>query len=107
MSRQTIERTIDNLDKNELQNPTDNSKNITMKLNYIIDYEIIDAFQNILNIPRINFINSVVVKLRNFLRNEYSVKTFDEAILKNLLSKGKDRLEKAFNNHLQNLTSTW
>ena len=107
MSRPIIERTIDNLDKNELENPTDNFKNITMKLNYIIDYEIIDAFQNILNIPRIDFINSVVVKLRNFLRNEYSVKTFDEVILKNLLTKSKDRLEKKFNNHLQNLTSTW
>ena len=107
MSRPIIERTIDNLDKNELENPTDNFKNITMKLNYIIDYEIIDAFQNILNIPRIDFINSVVVKLRNFLRNEYSVKTFDEVILKNLLTKSKDRLEKKFNNHLENLTSTW
>ena len=107
MSRPIIERTIDNLDKNELENPTDNFKNITMKLNYIIDYEIIDAFQNILNIPRIDFINSVVVKLRNFLRNEYSVKTFDEVILKNLLTKSKDRLEKKFNNHLENLSSTW
>ena len=107
MSKPIIERTIDNLDKNELENPTDNFKNITMKLNYIIDYEIIDAFQNILNIPRMDFINSVVVKLRNFLRNEYSVKTFDEEILKNILSKSKDRLEKIFNNHLQNLTSTW
>ena len=107
MSRPYKERTIDNIDKNELQNPTDNFKNITMKLNYIIDYEIIVAFQNILKIPRIDFINSVVVKLRNFLRNEYSVKTFDEEILKNLLSKSKDRLEKKFNMHLQNLTSTW
>jgi len=107
MSRPIKERTIDNTDKNELQNPTDNFKNITMKLNYIIDYEIIDAFQNILNIPRIDFINSVVVKLRNFLRNEYSVKTFDEVILKNLLSKSKDMLETKLNNHLQNLTSAW
>ena len=57
MSKPIIERTIDNLDKNELENPTDNFKNITIKLNYIIDYEIIDAFQNILNIPRIDFIN--------------------------------------------------
>ena len=107
MSKSIGERNIDDVDKNELQNPSDNFKNIKMKLNYIIDYEIIDAFKNILNIPRIDFINSVMVKLRSFLKNEFSVKTFDEEIFKKLLSKSRDKLEKRFDNHLQNLTSAW
>jgi len=107
MSKSIGERNIDDVDKNELQNPSDNFKNIKMKLNYIIDFEIIDAFKNILNIPRIDFINSVMVKLRSFLKNEFSVKTFDEEIFKKLLTKSRDKLEKKFDNHLQNLTSAW
>ena len=107
MSKSIEEKNIDEVDKNELQNPSDNFKNIKMKLNYIIDFEIIDAFKNILNIPRIDFINSVMVKIRSFLKNEFSVKTFDEEIFKKLLSKSRDKLEKKFDNHLQNLTSAW
>ena len=107
MSKSIGERNIDDVDKNELQSPSDNFKNIKMKLNYIIDYEIIDSFKNILNIPRIDFINSVMVKLRNFLKNEFSVKTFDEEIFKKLLSRSRDKLEKRFDNHLQNLTYAW
>lgn len=71
MSKSIEEKNIDEVDKNELQNPSDNFKNIKMKLNYIIDFEIIDAFKNILNIPRIDFINSVMVKIRSFLKMSF------------------------------------
>ena len=107
MSKSNEERNSCYIKKSNLQMKNDIFKNISLKLNYIIDYEIMEVFKNILNIPKIDFINSVILKLRNFLINEYSKKTFDEEIFKYLLTYTQERLEKKYDKYLQILTSTW
>ena len=93
--------------KNDFQRRNENFKNISNKLNYIIDYEFLYAFKNILNTPKIDFINSVIIKLRNFLLDEYSKSTFDQELFKNLLTQSKEKLEKKYAIDLEYLTSAW
>lgn len=94
MSKSIEQRNIRNINKNDFQRRNENFKNISNKLNYIIDYEFLYAFKNILNTPKIDFINSVIIKLRNFLLDEYSKSTFDQELFKNLLTQSKEKLEK-------------
>ena len=107
MSKQLEEKNINTISKIESQRNTENYKNIAPKLNYLIDYELMDVFKNILNIPKIDFLSSIMTKVKNYLIFEYNQKTFDEDMFKYLLKHSKERLEKKYDIHLQNLTSTW
>ena len=107
MSKLLNEKNKNNISKNELLRNRDDYKNIAPKLNYLIDYELIDVFKNILNIPKIDFLSSIMVKANNYLIMEYNQKSFDEDMLKYLLKHSKEKLEKKYDNHLQNLSSAW
>ena len=107
MSKLLNEKNKNNISKNELLRNRDDYKNIAPKLNYLIDYELIDVFKNILNIPKIDFLSSIMVKVNNYLIMEYNQKSFDEDMLKYLLKHSKEKLEKKYDNHLQNLSSAW
>ena len=48
---------------------TDIDKNFLAKVNYFVEYELISEFKNILNIPKIDFMNYLMLKLKNFLLN--------------------------------------
>ena len=107
MSKNLEEKNISTMSKFESQRKSENYKSIAPKLNYLIDYELMDIFKNILNIPKIDFLSSIMIKVKNYLIFEYNQKTFDEDMFKYLLKHGKERLEKKYDIHLQNLTSTW
>ena len=107
MSKPLNDKNKKNINNIELIKNNENYKNITAKLNYFIDYEIIDVFKNILNVPKIDFLSSIMLKVQNYLTLEYNQKTFDEEMFKSLLKHSKERLEKKYDIHMQNLSSTW
>ena len=107
MSKLIDEKNKKKIGKIELLRNNDNYKNISPKLNYLIDYELIDVFKNILNVPKIDFLSSVMLKVKNYLIIEYNQKSFDEDMFKYLLKHSKEKLEKKYDNHLKNLTSAW
>ena len=107
MSKPLEEKNINTISKIESQRNSENYKNIAPKVNYLIDYELMDVFKNILNIPKIDFLSSIMIKVKNYLIFEYNQKTFDEDMFKYLLKHSKERLEKKYDIHLQNLSSTW
>ena len=96
-----------NINKIEQLRKKEEYKNISPKLNYLIDYELIDIFKNILNEPKIDFLTFIMAKVKNYLYMEYNLKTFNEDMLKYLLKHSKEKLEKKYDTHLQNLTSAW
>ena len=107
MSKQTEGTNNKKISNNELIKNNENYKYIAPRLNYLIEYELIDAFKNILNIPKIDFITSVMLQVKSYLINEYNKKTFDEEMFKYLIKHSKERLERKYDGHLQNLTSAW
>jgi len=86
---------------------TDIDKNFLAKVNYFVEYELISEFKNILNIPKIDFMNYLMLKLKNFLLNEYLSKCIDENKFQYLLTYMKEKWEKKYDNHLQNLSTGW
>ena len=84
MSKPLNDKNKKNINNIELIKNNENYKNITAKLNYFIDYEIIDVFKNILNVPKIDFLSSIMLKVQNYLTLEYNQKTFDEEMFKSL-----------------------
>ena len=62
MSKSIERRNNNRRDKNDFQKRNDNYNNISNKLNYVIDYELSESICNILNIPKIDFTNSVTTK---------------------------------------------
>ena len=107
MSKQTEGTNNKNINNNELIKNNENYKYIAPRLNYLIEFELIDAFKNILNTPKIDFIASVMQKVNNYLISEYNKKAFDEEMFKYLLKHSKERLERKYDGHLQNLTFAW
>ena len=107
MSKQTEGTNNKNINNNELIKNNENYKYIAPRLNYLIEFELIDAFKNILNTPKIDFITSVMVKVKNYLINEYNNNLFDEEMFKYLIKHSKERLERKYDGHLQNLTFAW
>ena len=95
------------IDKNELPKNTENNINIITKLNYLIDYELIDSFKNILNEPKADFLSFVMIKVKSYLVSEYNQKSFDGEMLKYLLKHSKERLDRKYENHLENLSFAW
>ncbi len=107
MSKKLEEKNKKIINKNKFKINNDDYKNISPKLNYLIDYELIDSFKNILNKPKIDFISSIMVKVKNYLIIEYNQKSFDEDMFKCLLKHSKEKLEKKYEIHFQNLSSAW
>ena len=96
-----------NINKIEQLRKNEEYKNISPRLNYLIDYEIIDVFKNILNEPKIDFLTLIMDKVKNYLIMEYNLKSFNEEMLKYLIKHSKEKLEKKYETHLENLTSAW
>jgi len=92
--------------KEKIKNP-EIDKNFLAKVNYFVEFELISEFKNILNVPKIDFINLIMLKLKNFLLNEYILKTIDEQNFKYLMLHMKEKWEKKYDNHLQNLSTGW
>ena len=96
-----------NIKKIELLKNNEDYKNISPKLNYLIDYELIDIFKNILNEPKIEFLSFIMIKVKSYLLTEYKQQSFDEELFKYLMKRSKEKLEKKYNIHLQNLSSAY
>ena len=92
--------------KERIKNP-EIDKIFLAKVNYFVEFELISEFKNILNVPKIDFINLIMLKLKNFLLNEYILKTIDEQNFKYLMLHMKEKWEKKYDNHLQNLSTGW
>ena len=93
--------------KKEIQKNPEIDKIYLAKVNYFVEYELISEFKNILNVPKIDFINLIILKLKNFLLNEYISRNIDEQKLKYLIQYMKEKWEKKYDNHLQNLSTVW
>ena len=107
MSKPIEDKNIMNINKNELQKNNENYKNIILNLKYLIDYELLDYFKNILIEPKKDFLSCVVIKIKSYLVSEYSQNSFDKEILAFLMKYSKERLEKKYDIHLKNLSSAW
>ena len=93
--------------KKEVQKNPEIDKIYLAKVNYFVEYELISEFKNILNVPKIDFINLIMLKLKNFLLNEYISRNIDEQKFKYLIQYMKEKWEKKYDNHLQNLSTAW
>ena len=93
--------------KKEIQKNPEIDKIYLAKVNYFVEYELISEFKNILNVPKIDFINLIMLKLKNFLLNEYISRNIDEQKFKYLIQYMKEKWEKKYDNHLQNLSTAW
>ena len=71
--------------KKEIQKNPEIDKIYLAKVNYFVEYELISEFKNILNVPKIDFINLIMLKLKNFLLNEYISRNIDEQKFKYLI----------------------
>ena len=91
----------------ELLKSSENYKFISPRLNYFIEYELVDNFKDILNIPKIDFLTSIMTKINNYLNMEYTNKTFEEDLFKYLIKYSQEKLERKYGTHLQNLTTAW
>ena len=92
--------------KEFIKNP-EIDKTYLAKVNYFVEFELISEFKNILNVPKIDFMNLMMLKLKNFLLNEYILKIINEQNFKYLMLHMKEKWEKKYDNHLQNLSSGW
>ena len=107
MSKLLEDKNKNNINKNQQLRKTEEYKNIGPKLNYFIEFELIDVFKNILNEPKIDFLASIMAKVKNYLFMEYNNKTFNEEMLKYLLKHSQERLEKKYDTHMKNLSLAW
>ena len=107
MSKLLDEEKKKNNSQIELIKSSENYKFISPRLNYLIEYELNEIFKDILNTPKIDFLTSIMTKVKNYLTMEYNNKTFDEELFKYLLKYSQEKLEKKYDTHLQNLTSAW
>ena len=107
MIKAKIETNTGARNKQENQKSIDIDKTFLAKVNYFVEYELISEFKNILNIPKIDFINLIMFRLNNYLMNEYLSKTIDEQKYKYLMTYMKEKWEKKYDNHLQNLSLAW
>ena len=57
--------------------------------------------------PKIDFITSVMIKVKNYIINEYNKNAFDEEMFKYLIKHSKEKLERRYDSHLHNLSSAW
>jgi len=101
MSKQTEDKNIKNMSNSELLKKNETYKNIAPRLNYLLEYELMDAFKNILNMPKIDFITSVMTKVKNYIINEYNKNAFDEEMFKYLIKHSKEKLERRYDSHFQ------
>ena len=107
MKKAKIEMNQANRNKRELIKKPEIDKTFLAKVNYFVEFELISEFKNILNVPKIDFINLIMFRLNNFLLNEYLSKNIDEQKFKYLITYMKERWEKKYDNHLQNLSIGW
>ena len=89
MSKSLEDENIINKNKNDLQRKNENYKNVISKLKYIIDYELLDAFKNILNKPKIEFLSYIMIKIKSYLVSEYNKNSFDKEAFKFLMKYSK------------------
>ena len=107
MKKAKIEINQVNRNKKELIKKPEIDKTFIAKVNYFAEFELILEFKNILNVPKIDFINLIMFRLNNFLLNECLSKNIDEQKFKYLMTYMKERWEKKYDNHLQNLSIGW
>ena len=107
MKKAKIEINQVNRNKKELIKKPEIDKTFIAKENYFVTFELISELKNILNVPKIDFINLIMFRLNNFLLKEYLSKNIDEQKFKYLMTYMKERWEKKYDNHLQNLSIGW
>ena len=107
MSRAKIEISPGNKIKKEKIKNNEIDKNFLAKINYFVDFQLISEFKNILNVPKIDFLSLIMLKLKKFLFNEYLSKNIDENNFKYLMVHMKEKWEKKYDNHVQNLSTGW
>ena len=107
MKKGKIEINQVNRNKKELIKKPEIDKTFLAKVNYFVEFELISEFKNILNVPKIDFINLIMFKLNNFLLGEFLSKNIDEQKFKYLMTYMKERWEKKYDNHVQNLSIGW
>ena len=107
MKKAKIEINQVNRNKKEIIKKPEVDKTFLAKVNYFVEFELISEFKNILNVPKIDFMNLIMFKLNNFLLGEFLSKNIDEQKFKYLMTYMKERWEKKYDNHVQNLSIGW
>ena len=107
MSNPIEDKNKKNNNKNQQIKKNEEYKNIAAKLNYFIEFELIDVFKNILNEPKIDFLASIMVKVKNYLFMEYNNRTSLSWLCFNKYFNISSLKEKKYDIHMKNLSSAW
>ena len=67
MSKLKDEEKKKNNSQIELLKSSENYKFISPRLNYLIEYELNEIFKDILNMPKLDFLTSIMTKAKNYL----------------------------------------
>ena len=85
----------------------ENEKKFTKELNNIYKVILKDSFKNILNIPKIDFLNKLSKDVNSVLVEQYSNKISENKDLDNMINEYSDKYEKKYDKYYEDLSSQW
>ena len=88
-------------------NKLTNEKEFTKELHKLFKIKLKDSFKNILNIPKIDFLNKLSNDVNSILDERYSSKIFENEIFEKLILLCSKKFEKKYDNYVENLSSQW
>jgi hypothetical protein len=85
----------------------ENEKKFSNDLYNIYKIILKDSFKNILNIPKIDFLNKLSKDVNSILVEQYSNKISDNQKLENMINEIKDKYEKKYDKYYEDLSLQW
>ena len=85
----------------------ENENKFSTDLNNIYKVILKDSFKNILNIPKIDFLNKLSKDVNSILVEQYSNKISENQKLENMINEITDKYEKKYDKYYEDLSSQW
>lgn len=85
----------------------ENEKKFENELNNIYKVILRDSFKNILNIPKIDFMNKLSKDVNSILVEQYSNKISDNQKLESMINECSNKYEKKYDKYYEDLSSQW
>ena len=84
-----------------------NEKEITKEINALFKISLKNSFKDILNTPKIDFLNKLTKDVNIILTEHYSNKIYENNKLEKLLLSCSENYEKKYDNYFEDLSSQW
>ena len=88
-------------------NKISNEKDFKKELNALFKIELKNSFKNILNTPKIDFLNKLTKDVYKILTDHYSSKIFENNTFEKLILFCSETYEKKYDKYLEYLSSQW